>query len=224
MILNDLWKLNPVRLLWETTNSLPGMKSNYKVTLFLNNISHVVRKKIVDKRKDLLNLRLSSHNGEVILEGEYDPTSYFWAKFLRIRLIHYQAKLKVVSLDGNVVRFKFTSYSLDNPGRKKWDLVRFFSRFDPIHKRRILNTIVNGFPNVLRLTPIQWEVLFNLNYFLEQVPSLAGKINVVSAQPTDGTVVFQLRSGTILKPLMDLLGPQYIKIEYTGDGFMDIIS
>lgn len=217
MILDELLKLNPVKIFWESTQSLPGMKSNYQAVLFLKNLEKYIQEKIVEPTEELESLKLNSKSGEVCLEGMYDPRRYFWAKILRIKQIHYQARLKVVDVEDNIVKFKFTAYSLDNPGKKKWDIIRFFSRFDPIHKKRILKKIVRGFPNTLKLTPIKWEVQLNLNYFLNQVPSMAGKIHVISALPNEGNIYFGAKSSVIMKPLMDFFGPQYIKVSYEGD-------
>lgn len=217
MILDELLKLNPVRIFWESTQSLPGMKSNYHAILFLKNLDRYIQKKIVEPTEELESLNLDSKSAELCLEGIYNPRKYFWAKILRIKKIHYQARLKVVHVEDNIVRFKFTAYSLDNPGKKKWDFIRFFSRFDPIHKKRILNKIVRGFPNTLKLTPIKWEIQLNLNYFLNQVPSIAGKIHVITALPDNGNMYFSAKSSVIMKPLMDFFGPEYIKISYDGE-------
>ncbi len=217
MILDDLWKLNPVRIFWETTQSLPGIKSNYKAVLYLKNLESYIQAKIVEPSEEIKILHLDSMNGLISIEGIYDPRTYFWARVLRIGLIHYHARLKVVNIENNIVRFKFTAYSLDNPDRKKWDFIKFFSRFDPFHKKRILNKIVKEFPNTLKLTPIQWEIQLNLNYFLNQVPSLAGKIKVIKAFPENSTILFEAQSSVIMKPLMDFFGPEFIKIHYDGN-------
>jgi hypothetical protein len=218
MIFDEIWRLNPVKLFLESAESLPGMKSNYKTTLFLLNIAPLIRKKLVQPNDEILSLYLGSDPKEIILQGEYDPKQYFWARFLRVKVVEFEARLKVVSIDGNVVRFKFSHYSLKNPNRKHWDWVRWFSRFDPIHKKRILRKIVNLFPEVLRLTPIQWEVLFNLNYFLNQVPSIAGNIQVIGCEIRSEEIDFRCRSSVMLKPLADFFGPEYIKVKYLGEG------
>lgn len=218
MFFKELWELNPLKLIFDTTQALPGITSNSKIILFLENVSPLLHKKISKNRSYITELKLTSHKDKLSLEGDVDPSSYFLARLLKIQRIHFKAKLRVVSIEQNIVRFRFVSYSLDNPGKKKWDIVRIISRFDPYHKKKILNTIVDGFPEVFRLTPIAGEILLSLNYFMNQVPSLAGKIQVVSADLHNNRVVFHARSNVILKPLMDVLGPQYVKVTYRESG------
>ncbi|MCC5814127.1 MAG: hypothetical protein JJT78_05170 [Leptospira sp.] len=218
MFFKELWELNPLKLFFDTTQALPGISSNSKIIIFLANVSPLLHQKISKKRSYISELRVGSHKEKLILEGEVNPNAYLLARILKIRRIHFKARLKIVSIEQNIVRFQFISYSLDNTRKKKWDILRIISRFDPIHKKKILKTIVDGFPEVLRLTPIVGEVLFNLNYFLNQVPSLAGKIQVVNADLHNDRVVFHARSNVILKPLMDMLGPQYVKVTYRESG------
>lgn len=214
MFLKELWKLNPLKIFLDTTHSVPGMKTDTALFVNLENVGRILFQKIRAEKDYLLYLRLDSEDGQVILEGEVDASSYFWTKIFHIKKVHFLAKLKITSIEENTIRLKFTSYSLDNPGRVKWDLVRLFAKYDPFHKRKILFMIVDAYPEVLRLSPIFGEVLFNLNYFLYQVPSLAGKIRIVSADLQNGRAELYTRSSVILKPLMDFFGPEYVKISY----------
>lgn len=61
---------------------------------------------------------------------------------------------------------------------------------------------------------MQWEILFDLNYFLNLVPSIAGKIEIQYIIGDNNELYIFVRSSTILKPLVDFFGPEYLKIDY----------
>lgn len=77
----------------------------------------------------------------------------------------------------------------------------------------ILETIVEEIPEILRLTGIRNVITVNIDYFLSEIPDLAGKITIQKVIPEKGNVFLFVRSGTILKPLLDFFGPEYIRIE-----------
>lgn len=221
MFFKELWQMDPIKVFFDTTanfSGIPGIQSNSKIVIFLENVAPVLHKKVSSTRPYIQSLLLKTLDSNLRLEGSLDSSSYWIAKILGIRSIHYRVDLKIVQIEGNVVRFRIQSYSLRNPDSKKWDMVNIFSRWDRIHKTKILKAVTESYPAILRLTPIRDEVLFNLNYYLGLVPSLAGKIQVVSADLQNDRVVFHARSNVILKPLMDLLGPEYVKVTYREAG------
>lgn len=76
-----------------------------------------------------------------------------------------------------------------------------------------MEQIVEEVPEILSLTEVGNEVRIDLNYFLAEIPEVAGKVSIQKVIPEKGNVFLFVRSNTILKPLLDFFGPDYLRIE-----------
>ncbi|TGN09729.1 hypothetical protein [Leptospira ilyithenensis] len=211
MLLTDLFRFNPLNLL------LPQKvvpKSNYKVTLLLKNIRTVIRTEIIDQEPDLETLEITSANGEIILTGVYLMGWLWVARFLGVEAIHYRVRLKPVLVKDNKAHCKIIGYRVWDTKPRRFDFVRWFGKVEPFHKKKVLDSILKSSPHLLSLTSLQWEIRINLRYFLELVPSIAGNIEIQYLVADNSEIYFFVRSGTILKPLVDFFGPEYVKIDY----------
>jgi hypothetical protein len=211
MLLTDLLRFNPFNLF------LPQKavaKSNYKVTILLKNLRSVIRTEIIDKDPDLETLEITSVKGEIHMTGVYLMDWLWISKFIGVHAIHYRVRLKPVSVRDNKAHLKIVGYRVWDTKERKFDFVRWFAKIDPFHKTKVLDSILKSAPQLLSVTGLQWEVQLNLNYFLDLVPSIAGKIEIQYVLADNGEVYVFVRSGTILKPLVDFFGPEYVRIDF----------
>lgn len=218
MDLNDIFKINPFRinpveLILAKINRPPEEKDNYKVTVNLKSLNSVIHGLVVEKTRNLEKLAFDSYKGNLNLRGHYIVRDYPLARAFRLNAVDFYAKLRPVSVRNNHIRFRVENFVLENHKKKKFDLVRLLSRFDPIHKRIIMKAVVEVIPEILSLTRLQNEVRFNTNYFLEKVPGLAEHIRISRVIPDQGLVYVYLRSNTMIKALMDGFGPEFLTID-----------
>ncbi len=214
MLLTDLFRFNPLNLF------LPQkvvMKSNYKVTILLKNLRSVIRSEIIDKDPDLETLEITSVKGEIHMTGVYLMDWLWISRFIGVHAIHYRVRLKPVAVKDNRAHLKIVGYRVWDTKPRKFDFVRWFAKVDPFHKTKVLESILKSAPKLLSVTGLQWEVLLNLNYFLDLVPSIAGKIEIQYFLADNGEVYVFARSGTILKPLVDFFGPEYLRIDFLAE-------
>ncbi|TGL60174.1 hypothetical protein EHQ58_06640 [Leptospira ognonensis] len=211
MLLTDLFRFNPLNL-FLPQRVVP--KSNYKVTILLRNLRSVIRTEIIDKDPDLETLEITSVKGEIHLTGVYLMDWLWILKFIGVHAIHYRVRLKPVSVKDNKVHFKIVGYRVWDTKPRRFDFVRWFVKIDPFHKAKVLDSILKTEPKLLSMTGLQWEVQLNLNYFLDLVPSIAGKIEIQYLLADNGEVNIFVRSGTILKPLVDFFGPEFVRIDF----------
>jgi len=211
MLLTDLLRFNPLNLF------LPQKvvaKSNYKVTILLRNLRSVIRTEIIDKDPDLETLEITSVKGEIHMTGVYLMDWLWISKFIGVHAIHYRVRLKPVSVRDNKAHFKIVGYRVWDTKVRKFDFVRWFAKVDPFHKTKVLDSILKSAPKLLSVTGLQWEVQLDLNYFLNLVPSIAGKIEIQYLVADNGEIYVFVRSGTILKPIVDFFGPEYVRIDF----------
>ncbi|MCZ8342397.1 MAG: hypothetical protein O9301_05135 [Leptospira sp.] len=211
MLLTDLLRFNPFNL-FLAPKVVP--KSNYKVTLILSNLKVIIQKEIIEKDPDLESLEITSSKGEIILRGVYRMDWLWIARVLKIKRINYRVRLRPVSVKENKAHLKIIGYRVWDIKERKFDFIWWFSKVEPFHKKKVLNSIIKNAPHLLSLTGLQWEILFNLNFFLEQVPSIAGKIEIQYVVGDNKEIYIFVRSSTILKPLVDFFGPEYVKIDF----------
>ncbi|MDF3821918.1 hypothetical protein P3G55_18585 [Leptospira sp. 96542] len=211
MLLTDLFRFNPLNL-FLPPKVVP--KSNYKVTLILGNLKQVIKTEIIDEDPDLQSLDVTSTKGEIFLTGVYKMGWLWIARFLKIETINYRVRLKPVSVKDNKAHLKIVGYRVWDTKPRRFDFVRWFGKVEPFHKKKVLESILTSAPHLLSLTGLQWEILFNMNYFLNLIPSIAGKIEIQYIIADDNEVYIFVKSSTILKPLVDFFGPEYIKIDY----------
>ncbi|PJZ68350.1 hypothetical protein CH373_17475 [Leptospira perolatii] len=188
-------------------------KSNYRITILLFSLNKVLKKKVVEATDDLESLEIDSGNGVLYLSGFYNITGLTWSKLLRTDFIDFRLSLRPVKVDGNKVRFRIESFRLYDHSPRTIDPIRLFSKVFRFHRRLILEAIVEEIPEILSLTPVGHDVIFDLNYFLAEIPEVAGKVSVQKVIPEKGNVFVFVRSNTILKPLLDFFGPDFVRIE-----------
>ncbi len=211
MLLTDLLRFNPLNLFLPQKVAL---KSNYRVTILLKNLRSVIHKEIIEHDPDLETLEITSVKGEIHLTGVYLMDWLWIARLFGVKAIHYRVRLKPVGVRENKAHFRIIGYRVWDTKERRFDFVRWFGRVDPFHKKKVLESILKASPNLISLTGLQWEVLLNLNYFLDLVPSIAGKIEIQFFVADNEEVYVFVRSGTILKPLVDFFGPEYVLIDF----------
>ncbi|EKO32744.1 hypothetical protein LEP1GSC171_3718 [Leptospira santarosai str. HAI1380] len=190
-----------------------SQKSNYKITLKLHSLNKILKKKISKSDDPLESLEFDSENGVLILTGHFSIQGLFWSRFLKTDSVDYNVSLAPVRVVQNQVRLQIHSFRLFSHSSRKLDPIRIFSKIFQFHRRFILETIVEEIPEILRLTGIRNVITVNMDYFLSEIPDLAGNITIQKVIPEKGNVFLFVRSGTILKPLLDFFGPEYIRIE-----------
>ncbi len=216
--LPDFFSLNPLDLFFKKIPVHHTEKDNYKVTLNLNSLNRVIQTQVVEKTDNLKKLTFDSQNGRLNLEGYYNVTHYSIARLWGVSAVNFYAILDPVWVKNNTIRFKILSFRLENHKKKKFDLIKILSRFDFFHRKMILESIVEVIPEILSLTRLNNEIKFNTNYFLDKIPSIAGKISITRVYPYKGEVYFYVKSSTILKALLDFFGPEFIKLDEIDEG------
>ncbi|EOQ88749.1 hypothetical protein LEP1GSC202_1471 [Leptospira yanagawae serovar Saopaulo str. Sao Paulo = ATCC 700523] len=211
MLLTDLFRFNPLNL-FLPPKVVP--KSNYKVTLLLGSLKKVIQTEIIAEDPDLESLEVGSSKGEVILTGTYRMEWLWIARFLKVQSIRFRVRLKPVLVKDNKARLKIVGYRAWDTKPRRFDIVRWFVKIDPFHKKKVFESIMHEAPHILSITGLQWELLFDLNYFLNLVPAIAGKIEIQYLVADHNELYIFVRSSTILKPLVDFFGPEYLKIDY----------
>ncbi|EMI62681.1 hypothetical protein MAL08_01690 [Leptospira noguchii] len=211
----DLRKLifNPFDFLTGHPFEKENQKSNYKITVKLHSLNKILKKKISESDDPLESLEFDSENGILILTGHFSIQGLFWSRLLKTEFVDYNVRLIPVKVIQNQVRFQIHSFRLFSHTPKKLDPIRIFSKIFQFHRRFILETIVEEIPEILRLTGIRNVITVNMDFFLSEIPDLAGKITIQKVIPEKGNVFLFVKSGTILKPLLDFFGPEYIRIE-----------
>ncbi|EQA64583.1 MULTISPECIES: hypothetical protein [Leptospira] len=190
-----------------------NQKSNYKITLKLHSLNKILKKKILQSDDPLESLEFDSGNGVLILTGHFSIKGLFWSRFLKTDSVDYNVSLAPVRVVQNQVRLQIHSFRLFSHTSRKLDPIRIFSKIFQFHRHFILETIVEEIPEILRLTGIRNVITVNMDYFLSEIPDLAGNITIQKVIPEKGNVFLFVKSGTILKPLLDFFGPEYIRIE-----------
>ncbi|EPG73435.1 hypothetical protein LEP1GSC058_3062 [Leptospira fainei serovar Hurstbridge str. BUT 6] len=188
-------------------------KSNYRIAILLHSLNKVLRKKVVEGTEDLESLVLDAGSGILLLSGHYCIKGLTWSRLLRTDYVKFKLSLRPVRVEGNRVIFRIESFRLYDHNPRSFDPIRFFSKVFKFHRRLILEQIVEEVPEILSLTEIGNEVRIDLNYFLAEIPEVAGKVSIQKVIPEKGNVFLFVRSNTILKPLLDFFGPDYLRIE-----------
>ncbi|PKA17923.1 hypothetical protein [Leptospira haakeii] len=213
----DLRKLSGFNLLDFLTgkNSFEekALKSNYRIAVLLHSLNKVLQKKVVEGTEDLESLVMDSGRGVLYLSGHYSIQGLAWSKILRTDHIRYKLSLRPVKVDGNRVVFRIEAFRLYDHNPRSIDPIRIFSKVFKFHRKLILEEIVEEIPEILSLTDIGNEIRVDLNYFLAEIPEVAGAVSVQKVIPEKGNVFLFVRSNTILKPLLDFFGPDYLRIE-----------
>ncbi|TGK06898.1 hypothetical protein EHO59_01890 [Leptospira semungkisensis] len=190
-----------------------GLKSNYRIAVLLHSLNKVLQKKVVEGTEDLESLEMDSGRGVLYLSGHYCIKGLTWSKLLRTDYIKYKLSLLPVQVNGNRVVFRVEAFRLYDYNPRSVDPIRIFSKVFKFHRRLILEEIVEEIPEILSLTDVGNEIQVDLNYFLAEIPEVAGKVSVQKVIPEKGNVFLFVRSNTILKPLLDFFGPDYLRVE-----------
>ena len=110
------------------------------------------------------------------------------------------------------MRFRISDYKIWDGRPRKFDFVRFISRFDFFHKRYILETIVKLFPKFLSLTKLHNEIRVNLDFFLNKV-KIGHNIEIKKLVAHNHKILFYVRSSVLIKSLMDIFGIDIVVVE-----------
>lgn len=234
MLLADLLRFNPLHL-FLPTKVIP--KSNYRVTIKIDNLKSIIRQEIISKDDDLETMEVSTQDGQIYLKGVYNMRWQWAARLFRIPAINYRIRLKPLRAKNNYIFCQVVGYRVWDLREKKIDLVWWFGKLDPFHKKKVFNSIIRAFPSVLSVSGFQWEVSINMNHFLAMVPDLAKSMSGSVAAPVagslagsvvdtvdiqnvsvgNGEIYLYTKSTSMLKPLMDFFGPEYLEVDFVDE-------
>ncbi len=165
-----VWDLfQPEKSIEMLLNATDEIKDEYKVSLNLRYINELLYLQVVEETEKLDTFTIDSNKGKVYLEGNFITRYYPLAKIFKIESVNYIVELTPIWVKHNHVRFRISDYKIWDGRPRKFDFVRFISRFDFFHKRYILETIVKLFPKFLSLTKLHNEIRVNLDFFLNKV-------------------------------------------------------
>jgi hypothetical protein len=197
-----IWDLfQPEKSIDLLLNAAEEIKEDYRVSLNLRYINELLYLQVVEETESLDTFTIDSNKGKVYLEGNFITRYYPLAKFFRIESVNYKVELKPIWVRHNHVRFKISDFKIWDGRPRKFDMVRFISRFDIFHKRYILQTIVKLFPNFLSLTRLNNEIRVNLDYFLNKI-NTSHNIEIKKLSAHNHKILFLVRS-SILVPTHD---------------------
>ncbi len=208
-----IWDLfQPEKSIDLLLNAAEEIKEDYRVSLNLRYINELLYLQVVEETESLDTFTIDSNKGKVYLEGNFITRYYPLAKFFRIESVNYKVELKPIWVRHNHVRFKISDFKIWDGRPRKFDLVRFISRFDIFHKRYILQTIVKLFPNFLSLTRLNNEIRVNLDYFLNKI-NTSHNIEIKKLSAHNHKILFLVRSNILVKSLMDIFGIDIVVVE-----------
>lgn len=210
-----IWDLfQPEKSIDMLLNATEEIKDEYKVSLNLRYINELLYIQVVEETEKLDTFTIDSNKGKVYLEGNFITRYYPLAKFFKIDSVNYIVELTPIWVKHNHVRFKISDYKIWDSNPRKFDFVRFISRFDFFHKRYILQTIVKLFPKFLSLTRLNNEIRFNLDFFLSKV-KIGQNIEIKKLVAHNHKLLFYVRSSVLIKSLMDIFGTDIVVVEST---------
>ncbi len=241
MHLVDLLRFNPLHLF------LPAKvtpKSNYRVTIKIEALKDIIHDQIIIKDEDLETLEVKTQDGQIHLQGVYSmnwlrvkPILGLPTRLFGIHSINYRIRLKPQRAKNNFIICQVIGYRVWDTSERKLDLVWWFGKLDPFHKKKVFNSIIRSFPSILSVSGFQWEVSINMNHFLRMVPDLAKTMSGSVAAPVAGSlagsvvdtvdiqnvsvgkgeIFLYTKSSSMLKPLMDFFGPEFLDVDFVDD-------
>lgn len=208
-----IWDLfQPDKSIDMLLNVADEIKDEYKVSLNLRYVNELLYLQVVEETEKLDTFKIDSHKGKVYLEGNFITEYYPLAKFFKIDSVNYIVELTPIWVKHNHVRFRITDFKIWDSRPRKFDFVRFISKFDFFHKRYIIQTIVKLFPNFLSLTRLNNEVRVNLDYFLNKINN-HHNIEIKKFIAHNHKILFFVRSSVLVKSLMDIFGIDIVVVE-----------
>ncbi|MBK6606707.1 MAG: hypothetical protein IPO06_20090 [Leptospiraceae bacterium] len=208
-----IWDLfQPEKSIDMLLSAAEEIKEDYRVSLNLRYINELLYLEVVEETDTLDTFTIDSNKGKVYLEGNFITKDYPLAKFFRVESVNYKVELTPVWVRHNHVRFRISDFKIWDSRPRKFDLVRFISTFDIFHKRYIIQTIAELFPNFLSLTRLNNEIRVNLDYFLNKI-NTAHNIEIKKLSAHNHKILFLVRSSILVKSLMDMFGTDIVVVE-----------
>jgi hypothetical protein len=212
ILTTPIWELmNPEKSIEVILNASDEIQEDFKVTINLRYINELIFYKVVEGSQKIDTFIIDSKQGNVFLEGNFITQKYLLAKILKIQSVNYRVKLKPIWVRQNAVRFKIIRFQIWNSKPQKIDLVKIISNIDILHKRYILKTIVELFPEFLSLTKLNNEIRVNLDYFLKKVYN-THTIKIRKIFLDKHRIHFKVHSNLLIRSLIDFFGADVISI------------
>jgi hypothetical protein len=211
-ILEFLNILNPFPILKEVVEET---KENYTLRVNMRYLNELIKMEILEDSIFLKDLKVGSMIGKIVISGTYDVERFFIAKLFKIQKVNFSFHLVPIWVRANSIRFRIKNYRLENSEKTKFKLLEFFSKFDPFHKKYILNELVSLYSYLISLTRLKYEVRLNLNYFLQKARLSNETVKISRLELEENTLILYLRSSVVLKPLIEVFGSNVIDIQET---------
>ena len=172
----DIMKvLNPFSVLMQAVEET---KENFRIDVDMRYLNELIHLEVLEGSENLLDLDVFARESKLIVKGEYHVGDYPLANFFRVHEVLFHVELAPVWVKSNHVRFRVTNYKIWNKVRKKFDLIKIFSRIFPYHKNYLLKELVSLYPRILSLTRLQNEVRLNLNFYFQKAGILKNNVKV----------------------------------------------
>ncbi len=220
ILATPIWELmNPDKSIDVILNASDEIEEEFKVSLHLEYINKLIFEKVVSDSEKLESFLIDAKNHFVFLEGKFITKNYFLAKLIKLESVNFRVKLKPIWVKQNAVRFKIVNFQIWNTIPKKIDIVKIISQFDVLHKRYILKTIVELFPEFLSLTKLNNEIRVNLDYFLKKVYT-EHRIKIKKIFAEKHKVYFLVKSNLLIRSIIDFFGTNVIELsKYSESDF-----
>ncbi|MCB1309381.1 MAG: hypothetical protein KDK30_14420 [Leptospiraceae bacterium] len=218
--------ITSVRMQWFTDISdfaNPLNARTYKVVLRLDALQPALDQYVVARSEVLESLSVGSQEGVVLFQGMYLPRTDHTLHSLGYNRVGFLAEFEIRRNKHQLVYLHTRKFRLLDPGTSSGGLIRLASKFMPAVERRFLNALCLAAPRVFHqpLDIPAGGVVFNLEYFLEKVPTLVsslGEISILRVRPTeDNRIFFYVQTNLFLMRMMDFFGPEYLMIEEVTD-------
>jgi hypothetical protein len=220
ILTTPIWELmNPEKSIDVILNASEELEEEFKVSLQLDYINQLIFEKVVHQSEKLESFLIDAKNHFVFLEGKFVTKNYLLAKLIKLESVNYRVKLKPIWVKQNAVRFRIVNFQIWNSVPKKIDIVKIISQFDVLHKRYILKTIVELFPEFLSLTRLNNEIRVNLDYFLKKVHT-DHHIKIKKIFPEKHKIHFLVISNLLIRSIIDFFGSNVIELsKYSESNF-----
>ena len=195
----------------------PFDQNLFKVVLLLDALNPALERHVVARAEYLEELRLSSSEGNLLIQGTYILDGEGPASKLGYTKVHFKIELEVRECKNNDVILEVTNLRLRDPEQRKMDVLRLASKLVPQLRRSIIKSFTEYIPKILTPAENYSQIYFHTNYFLSEVPSFVGslgEIKILNAVLTRGNRVnFYVHSNLILINLVNTFGPEFLALE-----------
>ncbi len=206
----------------EFANPLYGRM--FKVVLSLEALKPVLQKYVVERRRNLESLTVTSVQGLVMFQGIYLPDTDHRLSTMGYRRVGIEAQFRVRDTRRSQVFLDLHRFRMRDPSSSTVDLMNLASRFLPRVQRQFLRALATTQPKVFQLPEGNETggILMDLDYFLQKVPGYVqnfGEIRLVRVSvKDDDRVHFFVQTNMIMMRLVEFFGPEYLSLEEIHDG------